>query len=120
MRRLVPLIALVVALTGCAAIRASETRGTEQLLTTAGFQVEPAAAVEERARLRELEPRAFVRETRNGEARHLYADPDVCRCLYTGTERQYRKFHELQVEQGIAEEQASAVWWTQWDRWPWP
>jgi len=40
----------MLALTGCAAIRVNETHGTEQLLVEAGFQVEPAASVEERAR----------------------------------------------------------------------
>lgn len=123
MQKLVPMIALILALTGCAAIRANETHWTEQLLTAAGFQAEPAATAEELAHLRTLEARVFVKEMRNGEARYVYADPDVCRCLYVGSERQYQHYQtyqKLQIEKEIAEEQASAVGWTVWDRWSWP
>jgi hypothetical protein len=49
MHRIVPVMALTLALTGCAAIRANEIHWTEQLLTAAGFQAEPAATVEELA-----------------------------------------------------------------------
>lgn len=120
MQKLVPMIALILALTGCAAIRANETHWTEQLLTAAGFQAEPAATAEELAHLRTLEARVFVKEMRNGEARYVYADPDVCRCLYAGSERQYQTYQKLLVQKEIAEEQASAVGWTVWDRWSWP
>ena len=120
MKKLVPVMALTLALTGCAAIRANETHWTEQLLTAAGFQAEPAATAEELAHLRTLEARVFVKEMRNGEARYVYADPDVCRCLYAGSERQYQKYQKLLVAKEIAEEQASAVGWTVWDRWSWP
>jgi hypothetical protein len=62
MRRLLPLIALTLALTGCAAIRANETHWTEQLLTAAGFQAEPAATAEELAHLQTPEARAGAAE----------------------------------------------------------
>ena len=120
MQKLVPMIALILALTGCAAIRANETHWTEQLLTAAGFQAEPAATAEELAHLRTLEARVFVKEMQNGEARYVYADPDVCQCLYAGSERQYQTYQKLLVQKEIAEEQASAVGWTVWDRWSWP
>jgi hypothetical protein len=120
MQRLVPMIALTLALTGCAAIRANETHWTEQLLTAAGFQAEPAATAEELAHLRTLEARVFVKEMQNGEARYVYADPDVCRCLYAGSEQQYQKYQKLRGEKEIAAEHASAVRWTVWDRWSWP
>jgi hypothetical protein len=120
MQKLVPMIALILALTGCAAIRANETHWTEQLLTAAGFQAEPAATSEELAHLRTREARVFVKEMRNGEARYVYADPDVCQCLYAGSERQYQTYQKLLVEKEIAEEQASEVGWTFWDRWSWP
>jgi hypothetical protein len=120
MRRLLPLIALTLALTGCAAIRANETHWTEQLLTAAGFQAEPAATAEELAHLRTPEARAIVKEMQNGEAHYVYADPDGCGCLYAGGERQYRAYRRLRVERERAEERAGAAEWTAWDRWPWP
>ena len=100
MQKLVPMIALILALTGCAAIRANETHWTEQLLTAAGFQAEPAATAEELAHLRTLEARVFVKEMQNGEARYVYADPDVCQCLYVGSERQYQTVSEAPGREG--------------------
>jgi hypothetical protein len=120
MKTLVPVMVLTLALTGCAAIRANETHWTEQLLTAAGFQAEPAATVEELAHLESLKPRTFVRETQSGEVRYVYADPDTCRCLYAGSEQQYQTYQKLRVEKEISEEQANAVRWTFWDSWPWP
>ena len=38
MQRLAPIVTRILALTGCAAIRANETHWTEQLLTEAGFR----------------------------------------------------------------------------------
>jgi hypothetical protein len=119
MRKL-PVIALTLALTGCAVIRANETRETEQLLTVAGFQAEPAATAGELARLRTLEARSVVKEMQNGEARYVYADPDGCGCSYDGGERQYRNYRRLRVESDIAAERAGAAEWAAWDNWPWP
>jgi hypothetical protein len=51
----------------------------------------------------------------------VYADPEVCTCLYVGDERQYQKYQELRIQKGIAEEQESTmVYQSLWNRWPWP
>ena len=120
-----PKVALVIVLalgfSGCAAIRANQTHWTEQLLTAAGFHVEPAGTPEELAHLQTLEPRKVVQDGRDDERRYVYADPEVCTCLYVGDERQYQKYQKLRIEKGIAEEQESTmVYQSLWNRWPWP
>jgi len=57
--------------TGCGAIPANQTRWTEQLLTTAGFQTEPVAKAEEIAHLRTLKPRNVVQDRRHGQISYV-------------------------------------------------
>jgi hypothetical protein len=119
-KKLVLAIILALGFTGCAAIRANQTHWTEQLLTAAGFKVEPVATAEELAHLRTLK-RKVVQDRRDGEMRYVYADPDVCKCLYVGDEPQYLKYQQIKVQKEIAEEQANTmVYQNLWDRWPWP
>ena len=37
--------------------------------------------------------------------RYVYADPDVCTCVYVGDEQQYEKYQKLKVQKEIAERQ---------------
>jgi hypothetical protein len=121
MKKLVLVIVLALGFNGCAAIRANQTRWTEQLLTAAGFQLEPVATAEELAHLRTLKSRKVVQDRRDGQRRYVYADPDVCNCLYVGDEQQYQKYQNLRVQKEIAEEQANTiVYQGLWNRWPWP
>ena len=51
---ILPLVALGLSVTGCAAIRAHQTVETEQVLAAAGFQVKPADTPEKLAHLQTL------------------------------------------------------------------
>ena len=104
-KRVVLAIVLALGFAGCAAIRPNQTDWTEQLLTAAGFQVEPVATAEELAHLRTLKPRKVVQDRRDDEMRYVYADPDVCTCFYVGDEQQYQKYQTLKVQKEIAERQ---------------
>jgi len=104
-KRVVLAIVLALGFTGCAAIRPNQTDWTQHLLTAAGFQVEPVATAEELAHLRALKPRKVVQEGTDGQMRYVYADPDVCTCLYVGDEQQYQKYQTLKVQKEIAERQ---------------
>ena len=88
LKRVVLVISLALGFTGCAAIRANQTHWTEQLLAAAGFHVESVATAEDLAHLRTLKPRKVVQERRGDERRYVYADLDVCTCLYVGDEQQ--------------------------------
>jgi hypothetical protein len=123
---ILPLIALSLSVTGCAAIRAHQTAETEQILEAAGFQVKPADTPEKLAHLQTLTPRKVVRYTRDGQPRYVYADPETCKCLYVGDEQRYQKYQELSLQKKIADEQMSAAqanwdasmnYWGAWGPW---
>ena len=122
---ILPLVALGLSLTGCAAIRAHQTAETEQVLAAAGFQVKPADTPAKLAHLQTLTPRKVVRYTRDGQMHYVYADPETCTCLFVGDEQRYQKYQELSLQKQIADEQMSAaqsnldasMHWRDWDPW---
>ena len=124
---ILPLVALSLSVTGCAAIRAHQTVETEQVLAAAGFQVKPADTPEKLAHLQTLTPRKVVRYSRDGQPQYVYADPETCKCLYVGDEQRYQKYQELSLQKQIADEQRSAAetnWdasinWGAWGLWGW-
>jgi len=115
----VAVIALTV--TGCATIRAGETRSTEQMLAAAGFHMKVADTPETAADLRALPPRKMIVQRRGAEPYYVYADPDVCNCVYTGTEPQYQEYQRLRLQKELADERldasrswgpwGSGLWW---------
>ena len=118
---ILPLVALGLSVTGCAAIRARQTAETEQVLAAAGFQVKPADTPEKLAHLQTLTPRKVVRYTRDGQPQYVYADPETCKCLYVGDEKRYQRYQELSLQKKIADEQLSAAqtYWAAWGPWGW-
>jgi hypothetical protein len=119
------LAALGLSLAGCAALQAQDTQATEQMLAAAGFQAKAADTPQKVAHLQALAPRKIVRRERNGEPSYVYADPDGCKCLYTGTEPQYQEYRKLVRQQTMADE-ATVVTeqtsdpgsWGLWGLWP--
>ena len=118
---ILPLVALSLSVTGCAAIRAHQTAETEQILAAAGFQVEPADTPEKLAHLQTLTPRKVVRDTRDGQPEYVYADPERCKCVYVGDEKRYQRYQELSLQKQIADEQLSEerTYWGPWGPWGW-
>ena len=108
-RPILPIILVGLAATGCATIRAHQAAESEQVLSAAGFVMKPADTPERLAELQKLAPRTVVRHVRDGQARYVYADPDTCKCLYVGDERQFQKYQELSLQKKIADEQLSAA-----------
>ena len=104
MKRALFLGAIVLSLTGCAALRAQDMRATERMLGAAGFQMKAADTPEKVAHLQALTPGKIIRYEQNGQASYVYVDRNVCRCLYAGTEQQYRAYRTLARQQTIADE----------------
>jgi len=76
-----------------------QTRTTEQLLATEGFEKKIADTPEKLAHLETLTPaRKLVARQRNGEVYYVYADPAVCKCLYVGTATQYERVLDKRLE----------------------
>jgi hypothetical protein len=67
------------------------TATTEPFLAAAGFQKMVADSPAKAAHLERLTPaRRMVAHRRDGRLYYLYADPEVCKCLYVGTAEQYQ------------------------------
>jgi hypothetical protein len=126
-RLILPLLALGLGMTGCAAIRARQAAETEQVLAAAGFRMKPADTPEKLAHLQTLTPRKVVRYTRDDQPQYVYADPDTCKCIYVGDEKGYQKYQELSLQKQIADEQLAAAQanrdasmnWGLWGPWGW-
>ena len=82
------------------------TEATEQLLAAAGFDQKLADTPQKLANLQLLTPaRRLVVQERNGQLYYVYADPDLCKCMYVGTAAQY----EQARQQRLANDQLVAV-----------
>lgn len=110
--RLVVVVALagaVGAASGCSYFRKQEAEQVESTLAAAGFQAKPADTAKRQASLAQFPPRKLVSRVRDGQLTYFYADPDYCKCLYYGNQKQYGNYRQLALQQQIAEEQMSAA-----------
>jgi len=123
------LIALAVgaALAGCApppyssSGPGSQYGRQDRLLTDAGFRVRPADSQRKAAHLQRLPPNRMLVRYRNDRPVYLYADPQGCRCLYVGNERDYQNYRRLVNQQNLAGDQYMAGRYDEpgadWDAW---
>ncbi len=98
------------------------TRTTEQLLAAVGFQMKLADTPEKLANLRTLTPRrTLIPQTHDDRVYYIYADPDLCECLYVGTSAQYQRALQksFETDQLIAIQQQLPIVWGLWGSWPW-
>ena len=116
---LVLLAAVLVALSGCAALRKSNASSTERDLAAAGFQMRPADSPERQKDLTTMPSRKLVSRSRGGNVVYTYADPDNCHCLYVGGPKEYSAYERLIVEREIALDRSEAMDWQLWGPWWW-
>jgi hypothetical protein len=69
--------------------------GKDMRLEDMGFVMRPAGTAARMERLRLLPPRTFVARTKDGRRYYLYADPDVCRCIFVGDELAMKNYRDL-------------------------
>jgi len=100
------------------------TATTEQFLAAAGFQKMVADSPAKAAHLERLTPaRRMIAHRRAGRLYYLYADPEVCKCLYVGTAEQYQLALEKRRESDelVAMQEHLDYDTGTWDLWaPWP
>jgi hypothetical protein len=106
--RFVSIPGLVLLLASCAQIKDSDTRLTEEHLLTASFKIMMADTPERQGMLNGLAPETINRIPRPEEVYYIYADPDVCSCLYVGRQQEFDKLQELAVERQISDQQMVA------------
>lgn len=87
----------------------------------AGFKVRPADSPRQAAHLQKLPSNRLLVRYRNERPVYLYADPQGCRCLYVGNERDYQNYRRLVNQQNLAGDQYMAGRYdepgTDWDAW---
>jgi len=112
-------LAAATMLAGCATIRGSEARSTEQLLAAAGFVMRPADTAERQQRLAARPPFRLESHTKDGTVVYTYADPDGCNCLYVGGPKEYSEYQRLRLHRHIAADEAwgAHVADMDWDLW---
>lgn len=91
---------------GCAAIRRFEVRDTEEMLVAAGFQMRLADTPELQQDLRSTPPYRIVSRTKDHDVVYMYADPDNCRCVYVGGNKEYSEYQRRRVEREITQRTA--------------
>ncbi len=93
----------------------------ENLLSAAGFTVQPANTPDRVASLRSLPANKVVQRVRGGSVRYVYADPLVCACLYVGDQAAFGRYRQEVFQRRLADEQAMTAQMNQtaWDDGPW-
>ena len=110
-------LAAAMVLTGCATIRRSEARSTEEMLAAAGFVMRPADTAERQQRLAARPPYRLENHTTDGTVVYTYADPDGCKCLYVGGPKEYSEYQHLRLQRQIAADEAWRAQTAEWDVW---
>jgi hypothetical protein len=81
------LLALAVALAGCSALVSRNAADSGQILALAGFQREPLQ-----------DPRLPARQLVRSGKTYRFADPEFCRCVYVGGEKEHAELERLRAE----------------------
>jgi hypothetical protein len=74
----------------------------EKDLSVAGFIVRPANTPELQTMLNLLPAYRVVPRIHGGKIRFVYADPNVCDCLYVGSQQAYDVYKKIRLEQHLA------------------
>ena len=117
-------LAAAMVLTGCATMRRSEARSTEELLAAAGFVMRPADTAERQQRLAARPPYRLESHAKDGKVVYTYADPNGCVCLYVGGPKEYSEYQHLRLQRQIAADEAwgahaADMDWDMWGPWLW-
>jgi len=75
---------VVLLLFGLFGAAADAQEAKDMLLENSGFVIRPALTPRQLDRLRLLPPGQFIARTKNGLRYFLYADPDLCKCVFVG------------------------------------
>ena len=99
----------IVTIFGCAAVQTEKAKSKEELMSAAGFVMVPADTPEEMQNLQSLTPLTMEYDVKDNKPLYWYADPDGCKCVYTGDQAAYDRYQRLRVEQNIANEEEDAA-----------
>lgn len=64
-------------------------------LEDAGFVMRPANTAKELEHIKKLPARRFVARTKNGQRYYLYADPELCKCVFVGNAIAFEAYRDM-------------------------
>jgi hypothetical protein len=110
-------------LSGCTT-PTQRTEKKENLLAAAGFVQRPADTPARQAEIARLPPGQVVRTVRGSEVVYLYSDPNVCQCLYVGSQQAWASYQRERLQLRLANEEKEAAEMNEnasmsWDWGPW-
>lgn len=113
--------ALALAVGAC---QTATVQDKENMLTAAGFVPKPADTPAKLAKLKSFPPHKFAQVPQNGQMVYVYADPNICKCMYFGTQANYAQYRQMVFAQNIANEQQMTAMMNQdaafdWGMWGW-
>ena len=94
---------------GCAAIMKGEAERTGRLLAAAGFHMSLADTPAKLAHLKTFTQGRLVQQQRKGHVHYVYADSLACKCVYEGTESDYRRYQRLAARERKTEGLTRAI-----------
>ena len=103
-----PLALVLFTFASCAMFNEMEAPPTEQLLVAADFQVRPVTTAKQQAVVSSVTPYKVQMRSKDSNVYYIYWDPKK-QVVYVGGPKQYAKYQQLNVQQGIAEDQMAAA-----------
>lgn len=81
----------------------------ERNLSVAGFVERHADTPDLQTKLALLPPHQVLQRVRGETIRYVYADPDVCDCVYVGSQQAYDLYQKLRLARHLADQQPSTA-----------
>ena len=101
---LIIIVCLGFFITGCAALKESYAKETEQMLSAAGFTVKPADTPEKLAHLKKLTQEQVVQYEKDGKIYYIYANAYEKK-LYVGNKAAYNEYKKIKHQKQVSENQ---------------
>ena len=94
---------LIIALSACASIQNKQAAKTEDVLVKAGFKKVAADTPEQLAHLQTIPQRKLVSHKHKDGIRYIYADANLCKCMYVGDRDAYQSYKHILLEKEMFE-----------------
>lgn len=92
---------LVIAAGACSLFQESpvaKAKAIEPMLSAAGFNMLPADNDQKIGAIKSLPPLKMRYDTKDGQLRYWFADPDYCNCVYVGNEAAYQRYQSIRIQ----------------------
>jgi hypothetical protein len=106
---IIPVVAAIALLAGCAAIQSEQAKSTDELLSAAGFIMVPADTPEKLNMLKTLTPKKVQFSVRDNKPLYWYADPYDCKCIWTGDQAAYDRYERMVYESNLVNQEETAA-----------